>query len=151
MQYFAVISRRRWRDRLVPSVPKGKIHISLYPEDSGATYLRRDAASVAYSEAGMLMSLRSSVSLAICFALGFAAFGCTSPSDEESTDQSQDELRWPFGDGSGGFGIGGGAAQGQVVAGPNGIYTTIVKANGSGCPKGSWTAGISPDGTTFTV
>jgi hypothetical protein len=98
----------------------------------------------------MLISLRSSVSLAICFAFGFAAFGCASTSDE-STDQSEDELRWPFGDGSGGFGIGGGAAQGQVVAGPNGIYTTIVKANGSGCPKGSWTAGISPDGQTFTI
>jgi hypothetical protein len=90
----------------------------------------------------MLISLRSSASLAICFALGSAMFGCASTSDDEPTDQSAADFS---------FGIGGGAAQGQTVAGPNGIYTTIVKANGSGCPKGSWTAGISPDGETFTV
>jgi hypothetical protein len=97
----------------------------------------------------MLISRRSSVTLAICFALGFAGFGCAT-SAEDSADQS-DDFSLPFGNGSGGFGIGGGAAQGQIVAGPSGVYSTIVKANGSGCPKGSWTAGISPDGTTFTV
>jgi hypothetical protein len=88
----------------------------------------------------MLFSLRASATLAVCFTLGFAMFGCATTSDEE-TDQTEGDFS---------FGIGGGG-QGQVVAGPNGVYSTIVRANGSGCPKGSWTAGISPDGQTFTV
>jgi hypothetical protein len=88
------------------------------------------------------------------FVLGLAAFGCAAPAedDPEGTGATADELKWPFGGGSsGGLGFGIGGATGQVVAGPGGLFSTIVNANGSGCPKGSWQAAISPDGQTFTV
>ena len=79
--------------------------------------------------------------------------GCAASEPEETTESSEDELD-VFGPGGifggGGFGVGSGG-RGQTVAQPSGLFTTIVNANGSGCPKGSWQAGISPDGKTFTI
>jgi hypothetical protein len=95
-------------------------------------------------------SLRGS--LISLMAFGFAAFGCASQTDaEENNDSTTQDWSIPNPFGGGGFGIGGGGATGQVVAGPGGLFSTIVNANGSGCPKGTWNASISPDGQTFTV
>jgi hypothetical protein len=91
---------------------------------------------------------RRALGLGLGFALGLFAFGCAAPADDAETDQAGEEFHIPI-PGGGGFGIGG--ATGQVVAGPNGLFSTVVNANGSGCPKGSWNAAISPDGQTFTV
>lgn len=38
-----------------------------------------------------------------------------------------------------------------VQGGLSGPYFAEVKANGTGCPAGTWNANISPDGQTFTV
>jgi hypothetical protein len=85
--------------------------------------------------------------LGLSFGLGLFAFGCAAPADDNAGDQGED-FHIPI-PGGGGFGIGG--ATGQVVAGPGGLFSTIVNASGPGCPKGSWNAAISPDGQTFTV
>jgi hypothetical protein len=37
------------------------------------------------------------------------------------------------------------------VANPSGAYFASITANGSGCPAGTWEAGISDDGKAFTV
>jgi hypothetical protein len=37
------------------------------------------------------------------------------------------------------------------VPNPSGAYFASVSANGTGCPAGTWDAGISPDGKAFTV
>jgi hypothetical protein len=37
------------------------------------------------------------------------------------------------------------------VPDPNGTYFAEVKANGTGCPSGTWLSSISPDGQTFTT
>jgi len=38
-----------------------------------------------------------------------------------------------------------------TVPNPEGSYFAKVSANGSGCPRGTWDAAISPDGQTFTL
>jgi hypothetical protein len=38
-----------------------------------------------------------------------------------------------------------------VAGAPEGTYFAEVKANGTGCPAGTWDTSISPDGQTFTV
>lgn len=79
------------------------------------------------------------------------ASGCAAEPEESET--SSDELSLgDFLGGGGGFQIGGGGGvTGQAVAGPNGLFTTLVHAKGSGCPRDTWKAGISPDGQTFTI
>jgi hypothetical protein len=99
------------------------------------------------------MSKQASFLHAFPLATALALGGCASADvQDDGTDQSTDDLR--IGDlfGGGGFHFGGsGGGVGQVVAGPGGVFTTLVHAKGTGCPKGTWTAGISPDGQTFTV
>jgi len=77
--------------------------------------------------------------------LAAAGAGCAASSEVPDTETDEEDLRIPGLP----FGIGGG--RGQAVLQPNGLFSTIVNANGSGCPKGSWKAGISPDGQTFTI
>ena len=97
------------------------------------------------------LSARHACLLASVFVSSLAAFGCATPKGDEDAagepaEEASDELRIP----GLGFGFGGGG-KGQVVVAPGGLFSTLVNANGSGCPKGSWTAGISPDGQTFTI
>jgi hypothetical protein len=40
---------------------------------------------------------------------------------------------------------------GQHIPHPQGAYQATVRANGSGCPAGTWEAALSPDNETFTV
>jgi hypothetical protein len=44
-----------------------------------------------------------------------------------------------------------GVSQTVNVPDPNGTYFAEVKANGTGCPPGTWTTSISPDGQVFTT
>jgi len=39
----------------------------------------------------------------------------------------------------------------QHLPHPQGAFETKLRANGSGCPAGSWEGAISPDGETFTI
>lgn len=38
-----------------------------------------------------------------------------------------------------------------VVVNPAGVYFAEVTANGTGCPAGTWTTSLAPDGQTFTT
>src|SRR4051812_22208688 len=78
------------------------------------------------------MKLASSLALVAVAACSSFAAGCADTT-EESVDEGTAELA----------GIG--------VPNPSGAYFAAVRANGSGCPKGSYDANISPDGQTFTV
>jgi hypothetical protein len=92
-----------------------------------------------------------------------AATGCAAPTSTEESGGTRDELlRGRGNEGSvprgGGFG-GGSPGDGSLVGGPGsqtvvqpqGVYFASVNANGSGCPAGTWTVAISPDGQTFTL
>lgn len=70
--------------------------------------------------------------------------GCAVEANEEDAESAEEDLNL-FG-----FGLGGGS-RGQTVLQPGGLFTTVVNANGSGCPKGTWQAGVSSDGQTFTL
>lgn len=86
--------------------------------------------------------------------LVLSAGGCATADETpgEDTESTEDELNLQkLLGGGGGFGLGGGGAQGQTVLQPSGLFTTLVNANGTGCPKGTWQAGISSDGQTFTM
>ncbi|MET0342031.1 MAG: DUF4360 domain-containing protein [Polyangiales bacterium] len=71
-----------------------------------------------------------------------SAVGCASQADDQSVDGA------------------GEAAEAQAlqapssqttVKDPNGAYFADVTANGTGCPAGTWTTSLSPDGQTFTT
>src|SRR5262245_48216078 len=60
--------------------------------------------------------------------------GCSADTSDELIAESNQEL-----------------GQSIDVPNPSGAYFANVTANGSGCPAGTWTADISPDGKAFTV
>jgi hypothetical protein len=67
--------------------------------------------------------------------VGVGATGCAAPaSPDEETGAATEAL-----------------GQSINVPNPSGAYFASVTANGSGCPAGSWEAGISDDGQAFTV
>jgi hypothetical protein len=76
-----------------------------------------------------LSSLLVSVAAAACVGVT----GCAVDSAEEIGETTQ------------------GLGQTLDVPNPSGAYFASVTANGTGCPAGSWEAGISPDGKAFTV
>jgi hypothetical protein len=97
--------------------------------------------------------------------LGLAAVGCTAEGadEEEGTGSSADELRNGRGRGHHGGGHGNGWGHGphgadhlghrgrQHVEQPQGVFFANINANGTGCPEGTWSVGISEDGETFTL
>ncbi len=79
------------------------------------------------------MKLLSSLVFSLVAALATGISGCAADTAEDMDQSTQ--------------------ALGQTINVPNpsGAYFASVTANGTGCPAGSWDAGISDDGKAFTL
>jgi hypothetical protein len=87
------------------------------------------------------MNFAKASALAFSLAVSVAVTGCAS-APEDVVDDSDDSALTGV-DPTVGFT--------KTIPGPAGVYFAEVKANGTGCPAGSWDASIAPDGQTFTV
>lgn len=83
--------------------------------------------------------LRATYSLTLCAALvGGLAAGCADEVDGDASDEAD-------------LGVQTNALATGDLKEPTGAYFASVKANGTGCPAGTWETSISSDGQTFTT
>jgi hypothetical protein len=88
------------------------------------------------------MKFEKGLTLVSALAISMALGGCSGASDEAADETMVDS---PL------TGVDDWQAYAKQLAGPPGTFFAQVKANGSGCPAGTWDASIAPDGQTFTV
>lgn len=79
---------------------------------------------------------RTTISRAACLA-ALSICGCDAGQGEEPRADGLAQIE--------------GVSQVVTVPDPNGSYFAEVKANGTGCPPGTWNTQISPDGQAFTT
>lgn len=83
--------------------------------------------------------LRATYSLTLCAALLGLAAGCADDADGSTNDEADLGVQ-----------TNALATPGDLKE-PSGAYFASVKANGTGCPAGTWDTSISSDGQTFTT
>jgi hypothetical protein len=114
-------------------VDGSELHVGA--DDALCSALITDARFASYRGVSSMLARRF-VTFALAtlpFLVTFAS-GCAAPASNEDDAEGSSELN----------------ARG-VVTQPDGGYIADVTAAGSGCPAGSWSAAISPDGQTFTL